>query len=90
MDALVPRGLYQHPIRCQYPLINYLYQAVFSQSYKYDLIKSLVTLQQAFSFFLVDRSTVVTLHFQLFFLENSGHKKKRQKLDLSVPGHLYN
>ena len=30
----------------------------------------------SFSFFLVDRSTVVTLHFQLFFLENSGHKKR--------------
>ena len=30
----------------------------------------------SFIFFLVDRSTVVTLHFQLFFLENSGHKKR--------------
>ena len=29
-----------------------------------------------FSFFLVDRSTGVTLHFQLFFLESSGRRKK--------------
>ena len=38
--------------------------------------KTLGHITISFCFFLVDRSTVVTLHFQLFFLENSGHKKR--------------
>ena len=79
MDALVPCGLNQHPTRCQNPLIDYLDQVDFSQSYKYYQVcphKIFGHITTDFSFFLVDRSTVVTLHFQLFFLENSGHKKR--------------